>query len=223
MALSFADDGAGGFGGGNSSPVPTNSGAGSGVATAQGTNVTNAGEPAPHAINPPATSASSSTTATTSSVSPTSYPRIEFMEPAGYAGGGAIPDDADEGDSGSGDSGDAGAIPTTQDPMTGMLAQALDSVDTALAYGRKLFGLGGSSGAIDMGNQPVSNMGIRGDAGGGQQVAGNIPSVPAGQSETGIPPAQPRLGPLPPTSNPFGKRQLSQNDTGIPDDDGDEA
>jgi hypothetical protein len=60
---------------------------------------------------------------------------------------------------------------------------ALGVVGDVLAYGRKLHGIGGE-----------------------QQTAARMPTVPGNQSESGIPRPQPMPGPLPPTSNPFGKR-----------------
>lgn len=46
------------------------------------------------------------------------------------------------------------------------------------------------------------------------QQASRMPSVPGSQSDSGIAPQQPAPGPLPPTSNPFGKRA----ETGEPDE-----
>lgn len=45
-----------------------------------------------------------------------------------------------------------------------------------------------------------------------QQMASNMPTIPGSQSNSGIPPAQPMPGPLPPTSNPFGKRADDDSD-----------
>jgi hypothetical protein len=42
-----------------------------------------------------------------------------------------------------------------------------------------------------------------------QQMAANMPMLPGSQSNSGIPPQQPMPGPLPPTSNPFGKRNAA--------------
>lgn len=117
--------------------------------------------------------------------------------------GGAIPDEG--GDmAGGADAGDVGSL----------LALALSSVDQGLSYGRKKYGLSQD---------------------GGQQMASmqRTPMVPGNQSESGIPRPQPMPGPLPPTSNPFGKRQqFGQNDQqgdndadehgGIPDNDEDD-
>lgn len=85
-----------------------------------------------------------------------------------------------------------GAIPDEDingSPDQDAIQRALTSVDAVLAFGRKLHGLGGNEeddGAIKM--------------------AGRMPSVPGNPSNSGVPPAQPMPGPLPPTSNPFGKR-----------------
>jgi hypothetical protein len=49
--------------------------------------------------------------------------------------------------------------------------------------------------------------------GGGQKLAGAMPMIPGNQSESGRPPLQPAPGPLPPTSNPFGKRADAGTDT----------
>lgn len=91
------------------------------------------------------------------------------------------------------DGGEVGAdAPGYNDPGLGggdftvRINQAIATVNNALSYGRKLNGLG--------------------DGGGGEyQVAGNIPAVPASQSESGVAPTRPfpRLDPLP---TPFGKR-----------------
>jgi hypothetical protein len=58
------------------------------------------------------------------------------------------------------------------------------------------FGLGGQ----DQGGIPPDPME------GGPQSA-NMPTVPGGQSESGVPPQRPGPGTLPPTSKPFGQRQ----------------
>lgn len=82
-----------------------------------------------------------------------------------------------------------------QDPASDTLQQALGSANQALQMVYKQFGLGGDQSQA-----------------GGVQEAVNMPTVPAGQSETGIPPQRPAPGPLPPTSNPFGKRAGIQDD-----------
>lgn len=126
------------------------------------------------------------------------YPQNGYMRVAGgYAGGGAIEDD------------------TNGSPEQDQITKALASVDQVLAYGRKLHGLGGDNegGAIDTaaampmipGNQSETPGPYR-PGGGGQKMAANMPMVPGSQSNSGIPPQRPAPGPLPPTSNPFGKR-----------------
>lgn len=72
---------------------------------------------------------------------------------------------------------------------------ALGTVDKVLSYGRQLHGLDGDdsdSGAIKTADAGYTN--------------GRMPSVPGNQSNSGAKPIQPMPGPLPPTSNPFGKR-----------------
>lgn len=104
-----------------------------------------------------------------------------------FAEGGEVPGEApDDGDTGGGDN---------------LVGLALASVDSALAYGRNKYGLGGD-----------------------QQTAANLPARPGTQSPNAPGPAP---GPLVPTANPFGKRQgqpfgrTAQNQGAIPDD-GDE-
>lgn len=95
-----------------------------------------------------------------------------------------------------------GAIDTEEssvDPMgamngAGNLSQALASVQSALAFGRKLHGLGGE------------------EEGGAVQTADRMPAVPGNQSESGVARPQPMPGPLPPTNNPFGKRAEAEPD-----------
>jgi hypothetical protein len=128
---------------------------------------------------------------------------------------------------------DGGTVPDTNDgpdPSSGMsgtgdrIALALATVDSALSYGRKLNGLPSD------GDDTESNTA----APGGQQVAmgARMPSVPGTQSNSGAKPIQPMPGPLPPTSNPFGKRTMGANEPGdggddatptIPTDDDEEA
>lgn len=107
-----------------------------------------------------------------------------------FSTGGAVPD-ADGDDDGD----------TDGSPGQDMMAKALQSVDATLQYSYQKYGLGG-------GQQEA----------GGQQQAGIMPSVPPSQSETGIPLQQPMPGPLPPTSNPFGKRASA--DDGVPGNQG---
>lgn len=127
-----------------------------------------------------------------------------------FAGGGAIED-------------------TNGSPEQDAVSKALDSVDAVLAYGRKLHGLGGGNqeaGGIqtaDVDNSlnsrrwqnapPMSNtigQPIRQPA--PTKTAANMPAQPPSQSESGVKPIQPMPGPLPPTSNPFGKRADAGDD-----------
>lgn len=75
------------------------------------------------------------------------------------------------------------------------LDQAMQTVDAALSYGRKLHGLPSE----DPDQQS-------------KQMASRMPAVPGNQSESGLPPARPMPGPLPPTSTPFGKRGADNSD-----------
>jgi hypothetical protein len=88
---------------------------------------------------------------------------------------------------------DGGSMPDDQSGQGGddLVSLALASVDSALDYGRNKYGLSGS------GN----------DEGNDQQQASMMPAIPGSQSESGRPPIQPLPGPLPPTSNPFGRRE----------------
>lgn len=107
-----------------------------------------------------------------------------------FAEGGAIEDDLDGSINGS--------------PPQDAIMKALSTVDGVLAFGRKLHGLGeGDNGAIK-----------------GTQVAGRMPSVPGTPSDSGVRQPQPMPGPLPPTSNPFGKRVSENQDQGDQGDDG---
>lgn len=88
---------------------------------------------------------------------------------------------------------DGGAVEgddTNGSPQQDAISKALDTVDQVLAFGRKAHGLGGN------------------EESGGIQMAANtrMPGQPPSQSESGVKPIQPMPGPLPPTSNPFGKR-----------------
>lgn len=96
-----------------------------------------------------------------------------------FSQGGAIDDGSGGDDNGS--------------PQQDAIQRALSTVDGVLAFGRKLHGLGGGDdeGAI----KTASNY-----------PPGRMPAKPGNQSESGVPPIQPMPGPLPPTSNPFGKR-----------------
>lgn len=111
---------------------------------------------------------------------------------------------------------DGGEVPDSGDGSQGggmddLLAMALSSVDQGLDYGRKKHGL------MQTADASMSR----------------TPMIPGNPSESGIPRPQPMPGPLPPTSNPFGKRQqFSENDQqgdndaddrgGIPDNDADD-
>ena len=111
-----------------------------------------------------------------------------------FAAGGAVPED----DSHGADSSDSNGSPA-QD----RISKALDSVDQVLAYSYKMHGLGGdqnSGGAVDTGAAAPQQMAQNGYSN------GRMPAIPGSQSNSGQPPLQPQPGPLPPTSNPFGKR-----------------
>jgi hypothetical protein len=77
-----------------------------------------------------------------------------------------------------------------QDPMAATMQRSMGSVSQTIQAMYQQYGLGG-----DQSQQ-----------GGVQDDAANMPTAPAGQSETGIPPKQPGPGTLPPTSKPFGQR-----------------
>lgn len=126
------------------------------------------------------------------------YPGVAFAD------GGAVDTDIGSGD-------------TDGSPGQDAISKALESVDQVLAYGRKQYGLGGddngSDGAIPGAaqQQPPQQMA----AGYGN---GRMPAVPGSQSNSGVPPMQPQPGPLPPTSNPFGKRADAGQDADGDDD-----
>jgi len=106
---------------------------------------------------------------------------------------------------------DGGAIPTNDgfsngSPQQDAISKALSTVDGVLAYGRKLHGLGG-------GNEEGAIKGAGTQMASGYQN-GRMPAVPGSQSESGVPRPQPMPGPLPPTSNPFGKRASSDDGDG---------
>ncbi len=107
-----------------------------------------------------------------------------------YSEGGAISDD-DEGNG---------------SPDQDAIQRALQSVDGVLAFGRKLHGLGGGDeedGGAIKGTQMAQN----------SYQNNRMPAIPGNPSDSGIKPIQPEPGPLPPTSNPFGKRaDASDND-----------
>lgn len=115
-----------------------------------------------------------------------------------FSAGGSMPDDgsSDDNDDGStyqpDDSSQGQPAPQDADRMS----LALASVDSGLSYGRQKNGL-----PTDMD-----------DGSDGQQQAANMPMRPGNPSDSGVPPLQPSPGPLPPTNNPFGKRdQYSAN------------
>lgn len=118
------------------------------------------------------------------------FSTASFGRPAGpsvaglaFEEGGAVPTDEDD-----------DSDPNATDPQGSALGaslqrsinDAMKTVQDALSYGRQQHGLGGS--------------------GAGQQQASRMPMQPGNQSESGQPRQQPTPGPLPPTSNPFGKR-----------------
>lgn len=213
MAANFADDGAAGAG----SNLGQNSGQ-----PGFGSGATSAGISAPPTPAPPTPTGFAGAQALDSA--PSNQPALQPGDPGAltqdqataleaedrnqplpsqlvgmsFAQGGAIPDDGDTSDT----------ADSNGSPGQDAVSKALDSVDQVLAYGRKLHGLGGdqeSGGAIpDAPQQMASNM--------------RMPSVPGNQSNSGAPPIQPQPGPLPPTSNPFGKRTA---DASQPDSDGD--
>jgi len=124
--------------------------------------------------------------------------------------GGGVPDPDDA--SGQSDpSQDPASQGSGQDPMSNVLQRALGSVDQVLQYGYQQFGLS-------------TNAPADGSGGGIQDQAAAMPAVPGNPSDSGVPPLQPTPGPLPPTSNPFGKRMASnmpavpgtQSNSGIP-------
>lgn len=138
------------------------------------------------------------------------------MISAGFSEGGAI-SEADNDYDGNGS------------PAQEAVQRALSTIDGVLAFGRRLHGLGGGgdnegaipgagkqAGAMPMipGNQSQTPGPYKPTQPRPQQQAANYPMPvrPGGQSETGIPPAQPGPGTLPPTSNPFGKRADNDQD-----------
>ncbi len=138
--------------------------------------------------------------------------------PYSFADGGLVTDSDgdDDGDTPGGDGDQDNQTPDHTDDFQQRINAALETVDNALSYGRKLHGLSG-----------------------GQQTAAAMPMIPGTQSESGIPPKrptpppakmaaampavpgnpygqqreQPAPGPLPPTNNPFGKRVASNDVT----------
>jgi hypothetical protein len=100
---------------------------------------------------------------------------------------------------------DGGPIEDSQggDPLLAKINKALGTVDSVLDYGRNLHGLGGGdntqSGGVQTADAGYSN--------------GRMPAIPGSQSNSGVPPIQPQPGPLPPTSNPFGKRADASDST----------
>lgn len=108
-----------------------------------------------------------------------------------------------------------GAIDTGDNPMMGTMGaqlqfdlnSALGVVGNVLAYGRKLHGLGGDE-----------DSGEGSGEGGAIETAGVMPTVPFSESQRD----RPMPGPLPPTSNPFGKRAEAEPDA-EPDSDSDDT
>lgn len=116
-----------------------------------------------------------------------------------FEDGGDVPDDGSGGDS-------------NGSPQQDAIQKALSTVDGVLAFGRQLHGLGGGDN---------EGAGIQTADAGYQN--NRMPARPGNQSESGMAPMQPSPGPLPPTSNPFGKRADampsrpgSPSDSGIP-------
>lgn len=225
MAKSFTLDGAAGAGGPAQSTAPapgaTSSSASSASSTPTAPNLDPGG--AIYASNPAAggssgggeqfpASGSSSTAAglpegglapLASGAAPATGSGAPALYPGGgnfFAQGGGVPDDGD----GDNDQSQNQGQGQQADPMSSVLQRALGSVDQVLQYGYQQYGL--STGAPADGS------------GGGQQMASNMPTVPGTQSNSGIPPQQPMPGPLPPTSNPFGKR-ADAGPGGIQEDD----
>lgn len=97
---------------------------------------------------------------------------------------------------------EGGAVPDDnatggqQNPMDVILQRSMGSVDQVFQQMYKQYGLGGND-----------------QQGGVQDEAANMPTVPGGQSESGVKPLQPAPGKLPPTSNPFGKRMAANMPT----------
>ncbi len=130
-----------------------------------------------------------------------------------------------------------GDMPNDPTGMQARINQALQTVDNALSYGRKLHGLsdkydqmdnnqmGRWRSPIEGGNRPGSNTPeLDNGKNMSSQMAGNIPAQPAPQSESGIPPQRP-FPRLDPTANPFGKRGPQKmadagEDQGQPEDQG---
>lgn len=108
------------------------------------------------------------------------------------------------------------------DPQGSMLGNSLQQkinaalgvIDDTLAYGYRKYGLTSGTDPIKEASAMPSIPGTQSESGipprrpqppMGKQAA-RMPMQPASQSESGIAPQQPMPGPLPPTSNPFGKR-----------------
>lgn len=214
MPKDFSEDGAFGASGGGSQPGSFGSGAASSGNISDSEALTNFGS---HALdngrlggsfNTPTNMISGAAAAAQFGPGAMGAGNLGFS----FAEGGAIGDDTDG------------------SPAQDRISKALDTVDAVLAFGRKLHGLGGNEeddGAIK-GTQTAAAMptipgnqsetpGPYKPGQGGQQMAANMPSVPGSQSNSGQRPPQPMPGPLPPTSNPFGKRA----DAGDGDGDGD--
>lgn len=105
---------------------------------------------------------------------------------------------------------DGGEVPAGVGDLSDLLSLALSSVDSGLDFGRKKHGL------LKGENAEAANT--------------RMPAVPGNPSDSGMPRPQPMPGPLPPTSNPFGKRQQfseaepdADDQGGIPDNDEDDT
>jgi hypothetical protein len=106
---------------------------------------------------------------------------------------------------------EGGAIPTEEDgmamgPAKGLasaMAKATASVKEVLDYGRRKHGLIAGAGGDDEGAIPGAQASYQNN---------RMPMRPGSPSESGVPPVQPAPGPLPPTSNPFGKRAEAEPD-----------
>lgn len=199
MAKPFADDGAAGASGipdadaapggpSNTSTPSVNGGNSATQMSSFGASPIN-GDP----MGESAPSGSITGPQSTASASP--GPAISYSSssaPAGFGTffeqGGGVPDDDGSGGG---------------DPMS----SALNTVDQVLQFGYSKYGLGGQ--------QPQGGGVQEADAG---YTNGRMPAVPGSQSNSGVPPLQPQPGPLPPTSNPFGKR-ADDSSGGVQDDD----
>lgn len=222
MAKSFADDGAVGGGGPAQSSAPPPGAVAEAPPSASATPSTNA----PQSGGIQAYSGAGSQPASLGGMMNTASPMAAAPGGIFFDDGGAVPgDDGSQGQPG-------------QDPMTAILQRSMGSVDQVMQQLYKQYGLTGGptqgipadqvqdqqdNGAAGRWRQPVQGnqpQQYDQDQTNPSQEAANMPTVPAGQSETGIPPQRPGPGTLPPTSNPFGKRADAG---GIDTDDDDDA